>query len=651
MLLQHHLYSLQSPHGLPGHTPQPGPDHCTTSYYPSLPPPTARTRTRTRTHTPTRPSSVFPYKWHLSPPISFVFLENTHARTSTGAGGRRKRRSIERESESPSSGFRHCWLTNSNIKMALIMVDNYIIGTFFASLLGFVLLYILRRNATTKGNKRRIAGSGLFDDEIPNDCVRSSANGEARPEGGPDVDVIIVGAGVAGAALAHTLGKDGRRVHVIERDLTEPNRIVGELLQPGGYLKLVELGIEDCVEEIDAQRVLGYALFKDGRNTKLSYPLEKFHLDVAGRTFHNGRFVRRMRQKAVTLPNVQLDQGTVTSLLEENGIIKGVQYKTKNGQGLKAFAPLTIVCDGCFSNLRRSLCNPMVDVPSCFVGLVLENCELPFPNYGHVILADPSPILFYPVSSTEIRCLVDIPGQKIPSIANGELANYLKTVVAPQVPPELHDSFIAAIDKGSIRTMPNRSMPAAPYPTPGALLIGDAFNMRHPLTGGGMTVALSDIVVLRDLLKPLRDLNNSASLCRYLESFYTLRKPVASTINTLAGALYKVFCASPDQARKEMREACFDYLSLGGVCSTGPVALLSGLNPSPLSLVLHFFAIAIYGVGRLLLPFPSPKRLWIAARLFLGASAIIFPIIKAEGVRQMFFPATVPAYYRAPPVE
>ncbi|MCI43861.1 squalene monooxygenase-like, partial [Trifolium medium] len=46
-------------------------------------------------------------------------------------------------------------------------------------------------------------------------------------------------------------------------------------------------------------------------------------------------------------------------------------------------------------------------------------------------------------------------------------------------------------------------MPASPYPTPGALLMGDAFNMRHPLTGGGMTVALSDIVVLRNLLKPL----------------------------------------------------------------------------------------------------------------------------------------------------
>ncbi|XP_050205989.1 squalene epoxidase 3-like [Mercurialis annua] len=515
-----------------------------------------------------------------------------------------------------------------------------ILGTFFASLFGFVFLYNLRKKIK---NKKIINGNSAATLKTENYNARLHENGSAD-------DVIIVGAGVAGAALAYTLGKDGRRVRVVERDLTEPDRIVGELLQPGGYLKLVELGLEDCVNEIDAQRILGYALFKDGKNTRLSYPLEKFHADVSGRSFHNGRFIQRMREKAATLPNVKLEQGAVTSLLEENGTIKGVQYKTKDGQELRAYAPLTIVCDGCFSNLRRFLCNSKVDVPSCFVGLVLENCQLPFANHGHVVLADPSPILFYPISSTEIRCLVDVPGQKLPSIANGEMAKYLKNVVAPQVPPVLHDAFISAIDNGNIRTMPNRSMPADPLPTPGAILMGDAFNMRHPLTGGGMTVALSDIVVLRDLLKPLRDLNDAASLTKYLESFYTLRKPVASTINTLAGALYKVFSASPDQARKEMRQACFDYLSLGGIFSSGPVALLSGLNPRPLSLVMHFFAVAIYGVGRLLLPFPSPKAFWIGGRLISSAAGIIFPIIKAEGVRQMFFPATIPAIYRPPPI-
>ncbi|KAF0912634.1 hypothetical protein E2562_015308 [Oryza meyeriana var. granulata] len=524
--------------------------------------------------------------------------------------------------------------------MAEVAATGQLIGFAVATLLAAIFLAALlgrrrrRRRAPSPGKPAPVDGCGVADGD--------GCDGDGR------TDVIIVGAGVAGSALAYTLGKDGRRVHVIERDLTEPDRIVGELLQPGGYLKLIELGLEDCVEEIDAQRVLGYALFKDGKNTKLSYPLEKFHSDVAGRSFHNGRFIQRMRQKAASLPNVQLEQGTVTSLLEEDGTVKGVQYKTKSGEELKAYAPLTIVCDGCFSNLRRALCSPKVDVPSCFVGLVLENCQLPHANHGHVVLANPSPILFYPISSTEVRCLVDVPGQKVPSIASGEMAKYLKTVVAPQIPPELYDSFIAAIDKGSIRTMPNRSMPAAPHPTPGALLMGDAFNMRHPLTGGGMTVALSDIVVLRNLLKPLRNLHDASALCKYLESFYTLRKPVASTINTLAGALYKVFSASPDQARNEMRQACFDYLSLGGVFSNGPIALLSGLNPRPLSLVAHFFAVAIYGVGRLMLPLPSPKRMWIGARLISSACGIIFPIIKAEGVRQMFFPATVPAYYRAP---
>ncbi|CAH2047286.1 unnamed protein product, partial [Thlaspi arvense] len=387
----------------------------------------------------------------------------------------------------------------------------------------------------------------------------TSTVGSLNTNGGDTVaDVIVVGAGVAGSALAYTLGKDKRRVHVIERDLSEPDRIVGELLQPGGYLKLLELGIEDCVEEIDAQRVYGYALFKNGKRIRLAYPLEEFHEDVSGRSFHNGRFIQRMREKAASLPNVQLEQGTVVSLLEENGTIKGVRYKNKAGEELTAFAALTVVCDGCFSNLRRSLCNPQVEVPSCFVGLVLENCNLPYANHGHVVLADPSPILMYPISSTEVRCLVDVPGQKVPSIANGEMEKYLKTVVAPQ--------------------------------------------------------------------------------------------PVASTINTLANALYKVFCASKDEARNEMREACFDYLSLGGMCTSGPVSLLSGLNPRPLTLVCHFFAVAVYGVIRLCIPFPSPKRIWLGAKLISGASGIIFPIIKAEGVRQMFFPATVPAYYRAPPV-
>lgn len=42
---------------------------------------------------------------------------------------------------------------------------------------------------------------------------------------------------------------------VLERDLSQPDRIVGELLQPGGYLMLKRLGLDKAVEEIDSVKV------------------------------------------------------------------------------------------------------------------------------------------------------------------------------------------------------------------------------------------------------------------------------------------------------------------------------------------------------------------------------------------------------------
>ena len=57
-------------------------------------------------------------------------------------------------------------------------------------------------------------------------------------------------------SFPYSILQERRRVLVLERDLTQPDRIVGELLQPGGWLKLKELGMEDCVEMIDAQKVL-----------------------------------------------------------------------------------------------------------------------------------------------------------------------------------------------------------------------------------------------------------------------------------------------------------------------------------------------------------------------------------------------------------
>lgn len=215
---------------------------------------------------------------------------------------------------------------------------------------------------------------------------------------------------------------------------------------------------------------------------------------------------------------------------------------------------------------------------STFVGLILKNAVLPHPHHGHVILGSPSPILVYPISSTEARVLVDIPPQeKVPSLATGELKEYLQARVAPQLPECLQAPFAQALAGTKLRAMQNKQLSAHPLHPPGALLLGDSFNMRHPLTGGGMTVALSDTKLLGDMLQPLPDFTDSLRTAQCTSAFYMRRKPLSSTINTLAEALYEVFRTKEAEAHEEMRQAVFDFLALGVLRCCRGRALLAGI--------------------------------------------------------------------------
>ena len=55
-----------------------------------------------------------------------------------------------------------------------------------------------------------------------------------------------------------------------------------------------------------------------------------------------------------------------------------------------------------------------------------------------------------------------------------------------------------------------------------------------------MTVALSDTKLLYDMLRPLSSFSNPSTTALATSRFYTERKPMSATINTLANALYRV---------------------------------------------------------------------------------------------------------------
>lgn len=75
-------------------------------------------------------------------------------------------------------------------------------------------------------------------------------------------EVIIIGAGVVGATMAVKFGEQGRFVQVIERQVEASPRIVGEFLQPAGFHKLVELGLDRVLIFIFLKRLLTLFLIK-----------------------------------------------------------------------------------------------------------------------------------------------------------------------------------------------------------------------------------------------------------------------------------------------------------------------------------------------------------------------------------------------------
>ncbi|KAI1344971.1 squalene epoxidase [Xylariaceae sp. FL0016] len=490
-----------------------------------------------------------------------------------------------------------------------------------------------------------------------------------------EADVVVVGAGVFGCAVAHTLANQGRSVILLERWMKEPNRIVGELLQPGGYESLRKLGLEGCVEDIDAIKVNGMSVVYYGNDMAMSYPVVEGwkkkspqvpHLNgyangytnghtngsaykksdsskPQGRSFHHGRFIMQLRRACLKHPNITVVEteavGTIKG--DKSPEILGVETRTVNPTtGEKEpdcyFGQLTIIADGYASKFRKQYIGQSPIVKSKFYALELVDCQLPSQGYGHVVIGGRSLVLLYQIGTHETRALVNVP-EKLPeaSPANGGVRGYLTKVVLPELPPTVQPSFRAALERDDKipPSMPNSWLPPTKQGTfPGMVILGDAMNMRHPLTGGGMTVALNDVVILSDVLSPsnISNLGDTTAVSKAMHTFHWRRKNLTSIINVLAQALYSLFAAE-DANLAKLQRGCFEYFKRG--YASDPMGLLGGLIHRPLVLAYHFFSVAFLAIWLDWLDsglWKGPLLLWKAISVLWTASVVFLPVMWRE---------------------
>jgi len=482
--------------------------------------------------------------------------------------------------------------------------------------------------------------------------------------------------GCTGCPLALQLARVGKKVLIIEKEWSMERKIIGEYLQPGGVLALDKLGLSECIEGIDAVPSMGHALYlptntgATARTKLLKYPAKKPDSlmeylgfmklqipnnepfkgksllnhsigEISAMGFHYCRFVNSLRERVKGDERIKTISGIVTSLLEDQGAIIGAEYKpngTLKDELVKVHAPVTVVCDGGANYHFRKLFSPDRSPVklSTWTGLILEHAAwqtpIPFPGHGNVCLLEPSPVLFYQISPTETRALICVDGDVC------DYPKYIREVISPQLPPNLQHCLLKAVDvPGNLLIKNAYSLFPGDISKQGVLVIGDSFNMRHAVTGGGMTVLLQDVELMARLIGHL-DFHDFDELntIDVMRRFRKMRTCYAGTINVLANALHLVFSVpSGDVSRRFIRNACFDYISYGGPCTAGTIGLLSGLIPNPTVLTMHFFLVIAFAAVQAVWStslLPSYKELNKIYRIFHEGVKILMPCVCGESV-------------------
>lgn len=392
-----------------------------------------------------------------------------------------------------------------------------------------------------------------------------------------------------------------------------------------------------CTQNIESINCFGYSVYRQGQLVELAYTTdESTGKQSRGAGFHYGRFIQNLRKSASNTKNVTVKEMTVSRLITEDLVgekVVGVVAAAKDdGKEEKIYAPLTLVADGIFSKFRKEFMDRSTDVMSHFVGFLLHDFELPVTQKGFVCIAKPSPILMYQIAPHDTRVLVDVPGSELPK--GNDLKRYMEEMVCPELPPYMQGKFMEAVQTERLRPMPSGFLPPAISQRDGTILLGDALNVRSPLTGGGMTVALWDVITCRELLsrENIPSLTDSDLVIQAMDAFLWKRKRYSAVINVLAMSLYSLFAAQTPEMMV-LQNGCFEYFKLGGNHVDGPVDLLSGMNQSPLSLIYHFFMVAFYSIYILFKEgsvTSIPQNICKSVAVFHTACVVIMPYLWGE---------------------
>jgi 2-polyprenyl-6-methoxyphenol hydroxylase-like FAD-dependent oxidoreductase len=356
----------------------------------------------------------------------------------------------------------------------------------------------------------------------------------------PESDVLICGAGAGGLALAHFLGRQGRRVVLVDKQVKPRSAHKGELIQPRTVQILESAGLTgplvrrgarsvrslSCHTPQDAELLsLDYELLDGPYNYGLINSYKDFREVVAEQLGGNIKY---------------LTGTTVTKLLRDaDGRVTGARLRTGNS-AVEVDATLTVAGDGRVSRLRdaASIQVPMRQYRHQLVGFELENVT----GLGDSIvlyLTGNGTRLLFQLPGDRARLYIQIPADHFRQIGRARLGEWacglLREVPALE---RVAEPLLEGLDSVQVTSAWRYTSPH--WQVPGLALIGDAAHGVHPMVAQGMNAAIADAWALAEELSKQDGLTAQAADAAAAR-YEAARRPVMDYVAKLSHNLALIF--------------------------------------------------------------------------------------------------------------
>jgi menaquinone-9 beta-reductase len=312
-------------------------------------------------------------------------------------------------------------------------------------------------------------------------------------------DVVVVGGGIGGAALAYALANHGLGVTVLEGTREYADRVRGESMQPWGVLEARQLGVEDALLQAGAHTAPLWKQYIDGIGDAADIPVGMMIPDIPG------SLNLRHPVACQALVDAAAEAGAdVVRGVDRVQIVAGdsptVSYRF-DGRAESVTASLVVGADGRASTVRRQVGITLQrqDPINYIAGLLVDGLEA-VPD-DHDVLVGEADLFFLMFHQGDGRARVylcpGLSGQHRFS-GPGGTQQFLAACHLSCYPGS--EQVTKAIPAGPCATYPgDDTWTDVPY-APGVVLIGDAAGHNDPIIGQGLSIALRDARLVRDLV-------------------------------------------------------------------------------------------------------------------------------------------------------